>query len=454
MHACTHVTSYTSSSSYTDKMPFPWVKLFNSSAVKSASSSTDNKDDLKYAAISPKTDGPNVLRFDHENSFAGFLRWYGQMSYCKWEKIITNDVKEMSTVLYTGLGLNPNQVKVSLASVDGCMRTSKKGLRSSFIECAKKVKENGNFIFYFAGHGYECGDRCILSPTDFNKEHINSGISGDDLVTWLNDSRCKANNLLFIFDCCYAGNLGEMLTQDVTLKTNANLFVICGCAPKEKVISFIVLKHSIFTYFLLDYLKLSALKREINIERAMEIVPDLCFSFSCLLKIYVQGKLYDIAFTPTLYQIIIKREGYEAASEKAIVSLLKSFTKEKAEWPLEKLENWLQSDAIQKSLRKLCESTTRSESLQEGIVSALLYSAAYIQYEDDDDRMLLGKRDLFLHVAIKVSNSISIFDVTIDHVIIGLHHYCDIVKSLGINALELQILYNEVNEHNNGTAVI
>ena len=435
-------------------MPFPWVMKFNSSAVKSASSSTDIKDDLKYAAISPITDGPNVLRFDHENNFA-FCVGMDKCLTGEWEEIITNDVKEMYTVLCSELGLSPNQVKVSLASVDGCMRTSKKGLRASFIECAKKVKENGNFIFYFAGHGYECGDRCILSPTDFNKENVNSGISGDDLVTWLNDARCKAHNLLFIFDCCYAGNLGKMLTQDVTLKTNANLSVMCGCAPKEKVSSFIVLKHSIFTYFLLDYLKLSALKREINIDRAMEIVPDLCFSFSCLLKIYVQGKLYDIAFTPTLYQIIIKREGHEVASEKAIVSLLKSFTKEKAEWSLDKLENWLQSDAIQKSLRKLCESTTRSESLQEGIVSALLYSAAYIQYEDDDnDRMLLGKRDLFLHIAIKVSNSISIFDVTIDHVIIGLRHYCDIVKSLRINVLELQILYNEVTEHNNGTAVI
>ena len=198
MHACTHVISYTSSSSYTDKMPFPWVKKFNSSSVKSASSSTDSKDDLKYAAISPKTDGPNVSRFDHENNFA-FCVGMDKCLTGEWEEIITNDVKEMSTVLCTGLGLNPNQVKVSLASVNGCMRTSKKGLRASFIECAKKVKENGNFIFYFAGHGYECGDRCILSPTDFNKEHINSGISGDDLVTWLNfdDARCKAHNLLY-----------------------------------------------------------------------------------------------------------------------------------------------------------------------------------------------------------------------------------------------------------------
>ena len=123
-------------------MPFPWVMKFNSSAVKSASSSTDIKDDLKYAAISPITDGPNVLRFDHENNFA-FCVGMDKCLTGEWEEIITNDVKEMYTVLCSGLGLSPNQVKVSLASVDGCMRTSKKGLRASFIECAKRLKKMG-----------------------------------------------------------------------------------------------------------------------------------------------------------------------------------------------------------------------------------------------------------------------------------------------------------------------
>ena len=73
-----------------------------------------------------------------------------------------------------------------------------------------------------------------MVPADFNNEDEKFGISGDDLVDWLNVSQCKASNVLLIFDCCYAGNLGEGLVYHNSLKITANLFAMCGCTSKEK----------------------------------------------------------------------------------------------------------------------------------------------------------------------------------------------------------------------------
>ena len=302
------------------------MKKLNSLVVGSASSSTD----VKCAVISPNIDGS--IKFNHNKDFA-FCVGIDQQLTDRTEQVdetINRDATEMQRTFLTTLGLNSEQVKVSTAS-NACDDCTKKGLRDSFIKCAGNVKENGNFIFYFAGHGYEWHDRCILSPADFNKRDVNSGISGDDLINWVNIAECKASNVLFIFDCCYAGNLGELLTSDENLKTKANLFVMCGCAPKEKVTAISALRHSIFTYFLLDYLQALTCRGEINVRQAMEIISDLCFSFSCLIMIY-DGKLYCSTFTPALF---IKQEGLYA--EKAIVTLLKGFIKDKMKWSIEKL---------------------------------------------------------------------------------------------------------------------
>ena len=201
-------------------MPFRWKTLNHIFA----SSSTDPiKNEPTYAVISPITDGGSILkilRFDHKKNFAFCIGIDKKEE--KVDKIITRDVTEISDTFRTILGLNSDQIKVSKALNvnDDC---TKKGLRDSFITCANRVEENSNFIFYSAGHGNEYHNGCILSPADFNRRDVNSGISGDDLVNWLNITECKANNLLFIFDCCFAGNLGEMLTMDENLKTNLNL---------------------------------------------------------------------------------------------------------------------------------------------------------------------------------------------------------------------------------------
>lgn len=119
-------------------------------------------------------------------------------------------------------------------------------MRATSVECAEKVEYGGNFVFYYSGHGDKSQGKFVLVPTNFNEV---GGISGDDLVEWLNDAKCKDKNVLFVLDCCYAGNLGTTLTLHEDLTIGAQLFVMCACAPGEKSLSIDALGHSIFTFY-------------------------------------------------------------------------------------------------------------------------------------------------------------------------------------------------------------
>lgn len=96
----------------------------------------------------------------------------------------------------------------------------------------------------------------MLVPGDFDGNE-SSGISGDELVQWLNDAdcNCKAQNVIFLLDCCYAGKLGKKLVIRVKLKIAATLFAMCGGEANERLFSHQGLGHSIFTFFVLDYIK-------------------------------------------------------------------------------------------------------------------------------------------------------------------------------------------------------
>ena len=85
------------------------------------------------------------------------------------------DATEISETFITSLGFNSDRVKLSNPS-DVC---TKEELHQSFLQCAKKFEQCGNFIFYFAGHGFECkASRCILVPADFNNEDENLEFQG------------------------------------------------------------------------------------------------------------------------------------------------------------------------------------------------------------------------------------------------------------------------------------
>lgn len=362
------------------------------------------------------------------------------------ENQIAPDARSMREAFISKLNLHDDKVNVSIASnsADDC---TKQGLRASFLNIATLAKSNGNFIFYFAGHGFRVNGKYVIAPSDYADGTESAGILGDDLVQWLNEADCKAKNVLFIFDCCYAGNLGESLKKYTKLKKPAyRLFAMCGCGSGEIISSVGALGHSIFTYFLLDHLKTS----ELNIAEAAPNIQKLCVSLSSLVIMYdnEKGKPYPGKFTPKLLALgIVERIILPKPEEKEVVALLtRLLPKTVSEQPHACAINWLRSSPVKDALLNLSDKAYYRDKLQTGIVSALLHSLAIIHYAyaNEDGRKLLKSRNLFLVVAIIVSKEISFCELTIKQIMTGLKHYIYVVEKFKIDSSYLHDLHTEM----------
>ena len=366
---------------------------------------------IQCAMISPNS-SDGILKFDHKKNFAfcvGIDELHQPIFAEKRRELtIKEDATGMRAAFISSLGFNPDQVKLSISS-DMPDRCTKAGLRASFLECIKKVEHTGIFIFYYAGHGYEWEGRCLLTPGDFASD-VKSAISGEDLVEWLDASKCKEINVLFIFDCCYSGDLGEGLTYHSNLKFDAHLYAMCGCGAKECLTSISALNHSIFTYFLLDYMTalISEHKKEIIFNQMMDDVAELCFRFSSLIMVYVGGKLHCGSFNLMKYHRNASITEHSNTNAQAADSLLNIWFKNIVRGrPHEMVEGWLHFKITQDSLKVLSIKVSSLE-IQNGIVSALLYSSALLHYEheDGDGRKLLENRNLFLQITTMVLKEI------------------------------------------------
>lgn len=126
------------------------------------------------------------------------------------------------------------------------------GIKKTFQECAAKVGPNGLLIFHFSGHGIKVGeDEWGLAPVDFDFSR-STYLTASVLISWINETQCKAKHILFTLDCCYAGGIGSELTKSVEVQIDANICVMSACAGYETSLVIGPLKNSIFVYFLCD----------------------------------------------------------------------------------------------------------------------------------------------------------------------------------------------------------
>ena len=412
----------------------------------------------KYSMMSPDIpEDESFLNFDYEKD-AAFCVGINEQHHPFYAGIdetdytISNDAKKAREAFIEYLGLNPDLVDIRVAS-SRCDNCKKQGLHTSFVECAKKVGKNGNFIFYFVGHGYASRNKCILAPADFNPEDVTTGIFGDDLLQWLNEADCKARNVLFILDCCYSGKLGQILKANKKLRINANLFVMCGCLHCEKIPSVGALEHSIFTYFLLDYLRTHDCRKKFYIHQAMHEISEFCLRLSSLIFIYKENEvIYNSIINPILYtkkycdDDIQDRDLPQKKPESYIISLLRSLLDtDNKDRPNKIVKTWLQMPLIYKSLKILFSKASKSEGLQNCIVSLLFRSSALLHYECEDDygKNLLGSRNVLLLIAIHVFMEVN-FHFTLESVVVGFRSYISIINKLKIKHSNLENLYQEM----------
>ena len=125
------------------------------------------------------------------------------------------------------------------------------GMKVGFQEQAKKVGQNGLFVFHFSGHGIKVrNDEWGLAPVDFDYTR-ETYLTADVLNQWLQVVGCKAKHILFTLDCCYAGGIAnELTTSGNWSEKDLGLYVISACTANEASLVLGPLGHSIFTYFL------------------------------------------------------------------------------------------------------------------------------------------------------------------------------------------------------------
>jgi len=351
-----------------------------------------------------------------------------------------SDAEAMKKAFVNKMRLNDDRVKLHLTSEHKGF-CSKDGLKPVFIESAKMVQENGIFIFYYAGHAErvhayrDSADKYALTISGHDKIFVN------DLRNWLCLAKCKGN-VLIILDCCYAGKFGKKIESDDFPDSGieSSLFVMCACAADEKCTALGALDHSIFAYFLLDYLENYCKPESIGkfeVQEAMQYIKELCTSFTSLIVADDDGeKIMPTLMHPEFFKMIRHFKAcdvhYEALDDMPVAEGYE------LPEPHNKINEWLNSEEVKQSLGTLYKKCF-TEILQHGIFCVMLYSSAVIQKKYE--KRFLGDGYLFLKIANIVLYAIKCihpeFEVNIHQLYEGLEYYCIPIETKYLSLEEL-----------------
>ena len=205
------------------------------------------------------------------------------------------------------------------------------GMKKSFQEVAGAVGERGLFIFQFSGHGLsvkrQADGQFGLVPADFDMTTAKF-ITGSVLNQWLIDSKCKARQVVFILDCCYAGGLGTDVTAGVP-NLRSGLYVLSASTALEASLVILPLGNSLFTYFLAYAIrKFRFVCSTLPISKIFEECRELCVAVSSLMISYQgphRGLMLD-KFRPELqfFDVTTGKELEESVEALIEQSLAKS----------------------------------------------------------------------------------------------------------------------------------
>lgn len=160
-----------------------------------------------------------------------------------------NDVQRMQSVLETHENGNPNfDCRIVLSSKMEVTRPQvRKRIKKLFNH------EKGTALLYFSGHGATTIAGTYLVTQDAEPEDV--GVSLMEIVAMANNS--KADEVIIILDCCYAGNAGnniDLNERKVILREGVSILA----AASSDQYSYEKNGGGIFTNIIYDALKGSA----------------------------------------------------------------------------------------------------------------------------------------------------------------------------------------------------
>ena len=74
-------------------------------------------------------------------------------------------------------------------------------MRQALVEFCKLLVEDTYAVFYFAGHGFECGGRSYLMPVNATDSYLpNENMASSEVFCSMQETKAKLNVILL--DCC------------------------------------------------------------------------------------------------------------------------------------------------------------------------------------------------------------------------------------------------------------
>ncbi|MEI7983299.1 MAG: caspase family protein, partial [Bacteroidota bacterium] len=135
-----------------------------------------------------------------------------------------------------------------------------------------RLGENGELIFYYAGHGFPDENTKIpyLIPVDVSATNLQSAIKLSDLYRKL--SQTKAKQITIFLDACFTGggrDQGLLAARGVKIKPlndniTGNMVVFTATSEDQSALPYTEKQHGFFTYYLLK--KLQETKGDVSYE--------------------------------------------------------------------------------------------------------------------------------------------------------------------------------------------
>ena len=174
-------------------------------------------------------------------------------------KFVDNDGNEMKNSLTTA-GVDPVNI---MTLTDGT--ATKTAIEQEIQRISRSATDLDQIIFYFSGHGaYDSAENWILPVDTYNVDIVHTAVSINYLLGILKKSKSK--RVILFLDCCHSGFepgddtkttnksfLADELISSLRLETYMVGFA--SCKSHERSITHPQLKHSVWTYFLLQALK-------------------------------------------------------------------------------------------------------------------------------------------------------------------------------------------------------
>lgn len=173
------------------------------------------------------------------------------------------DIEKFSVVLMARYGCETQScINNAALSTESGEDLPMRSVMRKIEEWCKKLSNDDSAVLYLAGHGVkDGGGKLYLAMTNFNRNNFDTAAIP---LEWIRDQfgKCNGKSKLLLIDTCFAGTSRNIDFEQATsgeisgaFADLSNVSTIASCREDEKSWLWMEMKHSLFTYWLIEAFK-------------------------------------------------------------------------------------------------------------------------------------------------------------------------------------------------------